>query len=153
MFIGVNYDSYGGSNPHTHVFLPSGRRWVFNWIAINVIPILYGSEVCRKVQINIFNEDINEITPFENSTYVYSNAKVIICWYHRAIQKTQEIYKSIVKNNTQSAIIMKGFEAMCDTLSDNVETAHEYDLVKNIIIIWLENGYRIIIYLHMLLQV
>ena len=42
LFIGLNYDDKGRTNRHTHIFLPSERKWVFNWIARNAIPNLYG---------------------------------------------------------------------------------------------------------------
>ena len=41
--------------------------------------------------MNLFDEDINEIAPFDNATDIYNNAKIRICWYHREIQKTQKI--------------------------------------------------------------
>ena len=79
LFIGINYDENGKSNRHTHIFLPSGRRWVFNWIARNAIPTLHGKKVCDQVEVNLFDEDTNEYLPFENAKDVYPNSSTCIC--------------------------------------------------------------------------
>lgn len=62
LLIGINYDYDGKSNRHTHIFLPCGRIWVFNWVAKTAIPILHGSSTCDK--FNLFDQDINEYGPF-----------------------------------------------------------------------------------------
>ena len=140
LFIGLNYDSEGHSNPHTHIFLPSGRRWVFNWIASHAIPILHGNDVCSRVNLNIFDEDPNEIIPFEGCHQVYGNAKVRICWFHRGILKTAPIHRFATGDNrddTRNAIY--AFDTLCDCISDDVENIQEYVLTKNLIHIWLES--------------
>ena len=142
LFIGLNYDSSGTSNPHTHVFLPSGRRWVFNWGARHAIPILHGSIICKEIKLHLFDEDLNEIIPFENATEVFPNSKIRICWFHRAILKTASFGKFATDTEDDKAeSIINGFNILCDSISEDVETIQEYVLTRNLIRIWLNQSY------------
>ena len=54
IYIGCKYISDLVSNPHIYFFLPSGRRWIFNWIVKYATPMLHGRDTCRKTVIHLF---------------------------------------------------------------------------------------------------
>ena len=131
--MGLNYYANGTSNCHTHVFVPSKQRWVFIWVAKQVIRILHGNDTIDRVGINIFDEAVNEFGPFEQSM----TALIRLCHYHRFNQKTSA-FKSLAKTDYEKQIY-DDFVIMCDFISENSETKLEFDFVINLIESHVEN--------------
>ena len=131
----MNYNATGSSNRHTHIFLPSGRKWVFNWVARTAIPILHGAEVCKKIQIHLFDGDTNEFGPFENANDIYPNAIIRLCWFHRHTQKLKKLYHFATgESEEEVSKILHGFDVLCSCLSDYCETDIETKIVLSLTI-------------------
>ena len=141
LFIGLNYDATGSSNRHTHIFLPSGRKWVFNWTARTAVPMLHGTAVCAKIQIHLFDEDTNEFGPFENATDIYPNAKIRLCWYHRHTQKLQRLYRFATGENEEKVSkILHGFDELCTCLADYCESDMETTIIRSLAQKWIHDS-------------
>ena len=141
LYIGCNFKSDLTSNPHRFIFLPSCRRWVFNWIAKHATPMLHGIDTCEKVKLHIFNEDRNCITPFKMSKDIYPNATIRICSYHRVTQKVIPIKKIAIKCKFNSSVdVVDQYISLVDYIVDKVENFEEYLLVKNLILVFLKDS-------------
>lgn len=138
LFIMLNYGPDGKSNSNTYIFLPSGRRWVFEWCANYALPRLHGESICAKIQQIIFDEDQNELLPFENAKHLYTKAKLRICWFHRFKLKIIPVINSIRSSrNDESDIAIEIVQAMANYISDYVETVMEYLIYVQLITLFI----------------
>ena len=95
--MGLNHDLNGVSNCHTNIFLPSYQSWIFDWALKIVLILLHGRKTVNRVQLNMFDQAVNEYTPFEeNMPYTMLH----FYWYHRGLQKTKLIYRKVDNNTT-----------------------------------------------------
>jgi len=123
LFLGLNYGSDMVSNVHTSVFIPSNQRWVFQWIAKIAIRKLHGDKTIDRIQMHVFDQAPTEYGPFLSHT----SALLRLCWYHRGRQKTTA-FKGLA-DTPAAKEAFEDFCLMCDAISDDVESEHEYELV------------------------
>ena len=122
LFLGLNYGADLISNVHTSVFIPNNQQWVFQYLATKGIPLLHGATTINRIQLNIFDQAVNEYGPFAATM----PAQLRLCWYHRGKQKMIRIRRFAETDVARSAI--DEFETMCNCISDHVESEEEYEL-------------------------
>ena len=68
------------------IFLPSQKRWVFNWIWEHCVPHLLGDETVRGVRLVLTDGDADEYIPLrlliEDSGSLWQNAHHGLCKWH-----------------------------------------------------------------------
>lgn len=122
LFLGLNYGADLKSNVHTNVFMPNNQRWVFQYLAKKGIPLLHGQDTISRIQVNVFDQAINEYGPFLSNM----TADVRFCVYHRLTQKVAPCRAMVSDEPGRSAL--KDFDLLCDSISDKVENEMEYEL-------------------------
>ena len=89
----------------------------------------------------LFDEDDNEISAFIKVPGLYQKAKKRICWFHRGTLKFQSLYRNLRQSkNERGVTIVKKIQAICNVISDDVETEEEYKLLYNMSKIWIEGS-------------
>ena len=136
LFMGCNFDANMKSNVHTNVFLPSGQRWVFDWIASAAIGKLHGPKTISRVQLNVFDQAPNEFGPFMNHMI---NSLFRLCWFHRGIQKTAKFKCLATSEEAQQGL--NNVNLLLDHLSDTVENEKEYELSLQLLYIFVEKNH------------
>jgi len=132
LFLGLNYGADLVSNVHTNVFIPNNQRWVFQYLAKKGIPLLHGQDTISRIQVNVFDQAINEYGPFLSNM----TADVRFCAYHRLIQKTAP-YRGMVSDEPGRSAL-KDFDVLCDSISDKVENEMEYELTLELTKMYVE---------------
>ena len=106
---------------------------MFNWIAKNAIPSLHGKKTCQRIEVNLFDEDVNEFLPFENASDTYSKAVTRLCWFHRHSLKVSALKKYDDPNSKE---VLEGFNILANSISDYVENEVECQLVLALMFVW-----------------
>ena len=65
--MGLNVDPNRVSNIHANVFWPSCQSWMFDWASKISIVAVHGKKKVNKVIVNMFDQSVNEHTPFDNN--------------------------------------------------------------------------------------
>ena len=144
-FDALNYGGDGDSNQHTNVFLPSQKKWVFNWISGNVIPLLHGKKACSKVEVNIFDQDPQEYESFEANDDIYPSASTIICFFHRVVQKLEPIRNHAKKHEKQLDValhLILVFKHTMIVIADSIQTVEEYNLLVSCLSVLIDDSLR-----------
>ena len=69
-------------------FIPSVKRWVFEWFYHTAMPMLLGEKSIQKVQLFLTDGAVNEYTTFTDAVQsLFTNAKPKLCMFHLVTQK------------------------------------------------------------------
>ena len=139
--IGCHSLSNFKSSPHTFALIPNIGQWRFQWLAHRAVPMLHSAEVTNEIELMLFDEDDNEISDFSNVPGLYQKARKRICCFHYVTLKLQSLYRNLRQSRNEPGVtVVNKIEAICNVISDDVETEEEYKLLYNMAKIWIEGA-------------
>ena len=127
-------------------YIPNAQRWVFYMMFNELLPLLWGPEICERLRLIITDGCCNEYLSFiqnRGKNESFPNAVIGLCYYHLVLQSyTRVLYPKLPKEGKDydiNNVVIPKVKEYIRTWYFDVETEEEYNYSKNKFWEWLSS--------------